>query len=128
MKGPLNTGFPPIDDYISTLAPEIGDRIYQICQAVGEVAPAAEGRISYNMPAFFHKGRLVYFCAFKRHIGFYPASMKVFEEFRDELAEFKQSGRGTVQFPHDSELPIDLIRRIVEFRVKENETKARAER
>ena len=62
----------------------------------------------------------MYFCAFKKHIGFYPASMTVFDEFRDELKGFKQSGRGTIQFPYSSNLPLGLIKKIVAFRVKEN--------
>jgi len=65
-------------------------------------------------------GSLVYFAAFKNHLGFFPASSAVFDEFFDDLAPYKQSGRGTVQFPHNKPLPLDLIRRIVAFRVDEN--------
>jgi uncharacterized protein YdhG (YjbR/CyaY superfamily) len=69
---------------------------------------------------------LVYFCAFKKHIGFYPASMTVFDKFHDELKEFKQSGRGTIQFPYSSDLPLGLIKQIVEFRIEENDRKESA--
>jgi len=83
----------------------------------------AEGRMSYNMPAYFFNGSLVYFSAFKKHIGFYPASTLVFEAFHEGLAPYKQSGRGTVQFQHAQELPLELFRRIVAFRVRENMSK-----
>ncbi len=109
-----------IDEYLAAQEGEVRERLAQICQIVRQEAPKAEGRISYGMPAFFFDGRLVYFCAFKKHIGFYPASMTVFKEFKDELKGFKQSGRGTVQFPHDAKLPTALIRKIVAFRVREN--------
>lgn len=87
---------------------------------MSEVAPQPEARISYNMPAYFYNGRLIYFCAFKMHIGFYPASMTVFSEFQNELKRYKQSGRGTVQFPHNQLLPHELIKKIIKYRVKEN--------
>lgn len=124
MKEAARNTFQSIEEYISSRPPAIRDRLSQIRRVVIEAAPQAEGRISYNMPAYFYNGRLVYFCAFKKHIGFYPASMSVFEAFRDELRDYKQSGRGTVQLPHDRVIPIALIKRIIEFRVKENEAKA----
>ena len=120
---PMKSGFTSIAEYLLSQDEGARKRLYLICKAIGDAAPQAEGRISYNMPAFFYKGRLVYFCAFKKHIGFYPASMTVFDEFRDELKGFKQSGRGTIQFPYRSDLPLGLIKKIVEFRIKENERK-----
>lgn len=121
---PMKSGFASIDEYIQGQDEKARKRLSQICKVISAAAPQAEGRISYRMPAFFYRGRLVYFCAFKKHIGFYPASMTVFSNFRDELKGFKQSGRGTIQFPHEAELPLGLIRKIVEFRIKENERKA----
>jgi uncharacterized protein YdhG (YjbR/CyaY superfamily) len=115
--------FASIDEYIQKHPDEIRERLHLICKVIQDVAPSAEGKISYDMPAFFYKGRLVYFGAFKDHIGFYPASMKVFSQFKDELREFKQSGHGTIQFLHSVDLPVELIRKIVEFRTKENEGK-----
>lgn len=117
---PLQTAFPPIAGYIDTLSGDVRDRIASICHVVESVAPQAEGRISYHMPAYFLDGSLVYFSAFQKHIGFFPASVGVFEAFRDELSAYPQSGRGTVQFPHKVDLPLELIRRMVEFRVAEN--------
>lgn len=120
---PLETAFPPIAAYLDTLAGEVRDRVASICRTVESVAPQAEGRISYQMPAYFLQGSLVYFSAFRKHIGFFPASAAVFEAFRDELSPYPQSGRGTVQFPHKQALPLELIRRMVEFRVAENHAK-----
>jgi len=124
-KSTMKPGFASIDEYILSQDEEARKRLSAICKVIREAAPHAEGRISYNMPAFFYKGRLVYFCAFKKHIGFYPASMTVFDEFHDELKGFKQSGRGTIQFPYGLDLPLGLIRKIVRFRTKENDRKNR---
>ena len=126
MKIPMKSGFASIDEYILSQDEEARKRLNLICKVIREAAPNAEGRISYGMPAFYYKGRLVYFCAFKKHIGFDPASMTVFSRFRDELKRFKQSGRGTVQFPHDEDLPLGLIKKIVAFRVKENDRRETA--
>jgi len=123
MKKLAKTVFASIDEYLLSQDDEARKRLDLICKIIREAAPHAEGRISYDMPAFFYKGRLVYFCAFKKHIGFYPASMTVFDTFQDELKGFKQSGRGTIQFPHSADLPLGLIKKIVEFRIKENERK-----
>ena len=70
------------------------------------------------MPTFYLKGNLVHFAAFARHIGFYPVPSGI-EAFKTELAAYKQ-GKGSVQFPLDEPLPLDLVRRIVEYRVSEN--------
>jgi uncharacterized protein YdhG (YjbR/CyaY superfamily) len=125
-KSTRKDGFMSIDEYIQSQDGEARKRLSQICKVIRDAAPQAEGKISYKMPAFFHKGRLVYFCTFKKHIGFYPASMTVFSRFRDELKGFKQSGRGTIQFPHDADLPLGLIKKIVTFRVKENDRREAA--
>ena len=115
--------FTSIDEYITSFSGEIRILLKTICKIVQEIAPEAEGKISYNMPAYFLGGRLVYFCAFKKHIGFYPASMVVFRKFEDELKAFKQSGKGTIQFPYNEPLPVELIKKIAQFRVNENKQK-----
>ena len=80
------------------------------------------------MPAFYLNGNLVYFAAFANHIGFYPGSGQiVFGKFRKELAKYK-SGKGSVQFPLDEELPLALIKRIVKFRTEENRAKREKKR
>ena len=70
-------------------------------------APDAEEKISYQMPTFFLKGNLVHFAAFKQHIGFYPAPRGI-EEFKEELSIYK-GAKGSVQFPLDQPLPLDLV-------------------
>jgi len=107
-----------IDDYIVSAPKEVQGKLREIRQAIHETAPEAEETISYRMPAFRMGGVLVYFAAFKDHIGFFPTSSGVWA-FKDKLASYKTS-KGTVQFPLDKPLPIDLIKEIVAFRVKEN--------
>ena len=108
------------EDYKSGYPLEIQRRIEEIRQAVKCVVPEAKERISYNMPSFWFHGNLLYYGAFKNHIGFYPASKTVFEKFKDELKIYKQSGKGTVQFPYDKPIPIALIKKIAILRASEN--------
>ena len=108
------------NDYIKDYPPEIQQRLEEIRQAIKLVVPDAKERISYNMPSFWFHGNLVYYGAFKKHIGFYPASKTVFEKFKNELKIYKTSGKGTVQFSHDKPIPIELIKEIVQVRAKEN--------
>jgi uncharacterized protein YdhG (YjbR/CyaY superfamily) len=121
MMEKIKVHFGSVDEYLNSHNGETRERLETICNTIKQIAPDSEARISYNMPAFYWKGRLVYFCAFKKHIGFYPASMAVFHEFASELKEFKQSGRGTIQFPYTRPIPVELIKKIVQFRIKENE-------
>lgn len=89
----------------------------QIRQTIRKVVPEAEEVISYKMPAFRYRHRiLVYFAAYKKHIGFY-ATPTGHAEFKADLSRYKQ-GKGSVQFPLTQPLPLDLITRIVEFRAK----------
>jgi uncharacterized protein YdhG (YjbR/CyaY superfamily) len=111
-------------DYNKDYPLEIQRRLEEIQQAIKSAVPEGKERISYNMPSFWFHGKLVYYGAFKNHIGFYPASKTVFEKFKDELKIYKQSGKGTVQFPHNKPIPLNLIKKIVKLRAKENiETK-----
>ena len=112
--------FKTFEDYIMEYPSEIQERLEEIRQLIKCVVPEAEEKISYNMLSFRFHGNLIYYGAFKNHIGFYPASMKVFERFKYELKNYKQSGKGTVQFPNKKPLPLDLIKRIIQFRAKEN--------
>ncbi len=116
------TSFNTIDEYISAFPEEIQKELLKIREVIKEVAPNAEEKISYQMPAFFQKGALVYFAAFKNHIGFFPTSNGV-QAFLDELSEYKTS-KGTIQFPYEKPIPYELISRIVKYRVTENELKA----
>jgi len=86
-------------------------------------APGATEAISYRIPTFVLNGHLVYFGGFDKHVGFYPTGSGI-EAFKEELKPYK-GGKGSVRFPLGQPLPTDLIRRIVEFRVKENTGKVR---
>ncbi len=119
---PSNPSFNTIDEYITQFPEDIQKILQQIKLVIKEAAPEASEKISYQMPTFYLKGNLVHFAAFKSHIGFYPVPSGI-EKFKDELAQFK-GGKGSVQFPLDKPMPYDLIRRIVLFRVEENQKKA----
>jgi uncharacterized protein YdhG (YjbR/CyaY superfamily) len=113
-----------IDEYIASFPKDVQEILERIRRTIREAAPDAQEKISYQMPAFTLKGNLVYFAAFKNHIGFYPIPSGI-EEFKEELSAYEQ-GKGSVQFPLDKPIPYDLISRIVKFRVKENLAKAEA--
>ena len=117
-------GFASIDEYIADFPPEIRDKLSQIREVIREAAPEATEKISYQMPTFDLHGNLVHFAAFKNHIGFYPAPRGI-EAFKEELAAYK-GAKGSVQFPLDRPLPLDLIGRIARFRAEENKERAAA--
>lgn len=107
-----------VDAYIAGFKAPIRTRLEQVRAAIRKAAPNAEEGISYRIPAYKLHGTLVYFAGFPKHIGLYPAPRSA-PEFRDELAVYA-GGKGTLQFPHDAPLPLDLIRRIVKFRAAAN--------
>lgn len=111
-----------IDEYIATFPIDIQKKLKEMREVIRETAPEATEKISYQMPTFFLKGNLVHFAAFKNHIGFYPVPTGI-EKFKKELSAYKTT-KGAVQFPLDKPLPLDLIRKIVKFRVAENIRKA----
>jgi uncharacterized protein YdhG (YjbR/CyaY superfamily) len=108
----------PIDEYISTFPAEVQRILNELRQTIKEVAPEAEETINYQIPTFTLHGNLVHFAAFQNHIGFYPTPSGM-EAFKEELSGYK-GAKGSVQFPINEPLPLALIRRIVEYRVKEN--------
>jgi uncharacterized protein YdhG (YjbR/CyaY superfamily) len=117
-------GFQSIDEYIATFPADIQALLETVRATIKAAAPDAEERISYQMPAFAQNGNLVYFSALKGRIGFYPTSSGI-AAFKDELAKYK-STPGAVGFPIDQPLPLDLISRMVRFRVAENLQRAAA--
>ena len=115
---------PDIDAYIYE-QPEANKRsLNSIRSLIRSVAPEAQECINYGIPTFKLNGNLVHFAAYKSHIGFYPGASGI-AAFANELSAFKTS-KGTVQFSNDNPLPLDHIRRIVEFRIKENAAKPKA--
>lgn len=108
-----------IDEYISSFPESTRHILENIRAVIKAAAPEASENISYGMPAYKLNGRpLVYFAGYNKHIGFY-ATPTGHAEFSEELSRYKQ-GKGSVQFPIDEPMPLGLISRIVEFRVKEN--------
>jgi uncharacterized protein YdhG (YjbR/CyaY superfamily) len=112
-----------IDEYIAGFPEETKRILERLREMIRAAAPGAEEKISYQMPAFYLEGNLVYFAAFKNHIGFYPTSSGI-EAFKHELSAYEFS-KGTVRFPLDKPLPLKLVSRIVKFRVAENLKNAR---
>ena len=112
-----------IDDYIADFPADIQKLLEQVRGTVKKAAPDAYETIKYAIPTFALNGNLVHFAAFKNHIGFYPAPTGS-EAFKKELSIYK-SGKGSVQFPLDKPMPLDLITKIVKYRVAENLKKAK---
>src|SRR5690606_35123873 len=111
-----------IDEYIAGFPEEIKAVLRQIRATVKQAAPEAQESISYGMPAYKLNGKpLVYFAGYKNHIGFY-ATPTGHSEFAEELSKYKQ-GKGSVQFPLDEAMPLELITKIVRFRATENNQK-----
>jgi uncharacterized protein YdhG (YjbR/CyaY superfamily) len=114
--------FKTMDEYIAKFPKNVRDVLEELRRIVRESAPKAEETISYGIPTFDINGRhLVHFAAYKNHVGFYPTSSGI-KAFKKELSPFKTS-KGSVQFPLDKPIPFDLVKKIVKFRVKENESK-----
>lgn len=112
-----------IDEYIAGFPGDVQEILEELRATIKKVAPKAEETISYGMPTFKLNGTyLIYFAAFKNHIGLYPTPGGI-EEFKKELSVYK-NGKGSVQFPLDEPMPLGLIRKIVKFRVQENLAKA----
>ena len=111
-----------VNEYIKQFPSEVQFHLEQLRQTIKSIAPEAVELISYKMPAYKTNGKiLVYFAGYKKHIGLY-ATPKAHTEFSSELACYKQ-GKGSVQFPIDQPLPLDLISKIVRFRMEENRIK-----
>lgn len=112
-----------IDDYIAGFPLQTQKVLEEVRGLVKGIVPDATETISYAIPTFdLHGKHLVHFAGYEHHVGLYPAPSGMVE-FEAELAPYKQ-GKGSVQFPLDQPLPLELIRRIVEFRVEENTRKA----
>jgi uncharacterized protein YdhG (YjbR/CyaY superfamily) len=114
----IKKSFTSIDEYIKTFPKEVQDILKRLRETIRKAAPDAEEKISYQMPTFYLNGNLVHFAAYKKHIGFYPTSSGI-RAFKKELSFYK-TAKGTVQFPIDKPLPLELIGKIVKFRVLEN--------
>jgi uncharacterized protein YdhG (YjbR/CyaY superfamily) len=108
-----------VDEYITNAPGEVQGRLKELRKAIKSVAPDALEKISYGMPYYGYKGRLVYFAYFKKHIGVY-LTPPITEMFKEELKDY-ETHMATIRFPHDKKLPIALIKKLVKARVKLNE-------
>lgn len=113
-----------IDEYIAAFPAEVRTVLQELRNTIKAEAPEAQETISYQIPTFTFHGNLVHFAAFKHHLGFYPTPSGI-EHFKNELSRY-ESARGSVKFPLDQPLPLDLIRKMVRFRVQENRERAEA--
>jgi uncharacterized protein YdhG (YjbR/CyaY superfamily) len=118
------TGFRTIDEYITAFPEDVQTLLQVVRATIHAAAPDAVERISYGMPAFAQEGNLVYFAALKQHIGLYPTSSGI-AAFQEEISGY-ESSKGAVKFPKDQPMPLDLIAKIVRFRVTENLNRAAA--
>jgi len=114
----ISAAFKDIDDYIALQPENLKAKLEKIRATIQAAAPNAKEVISYQMPAFKQHGVLVYFAAFKNHIGFFPTASGI-KNFTQEFKYLKFS-KGAVQFPLDSPIPYSLITKIVKFRVQED--------
>jgi uncharacterized protein YdhG (YjbR/CyaY superfamily) len=112
-----------IDEYIITFEPEIQKTLNEIRKFIKTEVPEATEKISYGMPTFYLNGNLVHFAAFKDHYGFFPNPSGI-DAFEEELAPYR-TGKGTLCFSFDKPLPWDIIRKVVQFRARENSNKTR---
>jgi len=116
-----------IDEYIAGFPNDVQEILEKIRMTIRKAAPDAEETIKYQMPTFTLKGNLVYFAAFKKHIGFYPPTSTGSAKFKKELSVY-EGAKGSLRFPLDKPIPFGLISRIVKLRVKENLERAEAKR
>ncbi|MGX7204585.1 iron chaperone [Enterococcus pingfangensis] len=108
----------PIEIYINDAEKEQQPLLKELYQLIKEIVPAeTTEKISYGMPTFYLKENLVHFGAMKKHLGFYPTP-SVLTVFQEQLEDYKTS-KGAVQFPYEQELPSDLIKKMVHFRLEE---------
>ncbi|MHA4741894.1 iron chaperone [Dyadobacter sp. MSC1_007] len=118
------TDFKSVDEYQNTFEGDKKARLQAVRDAIRAVAPDAEEVISYQIPAYKHFGFLVYYSGATSHISLsYPFSEALLSEFKTDLAKYKVS-KSAIQMPDKDPLPVDLIKRIVAFRVQENELAA----
>ena len=116
-------GYSTIDEYIQTFPETVREKLQELRLLIREIAPEAREKIGYGIPTFHLNGNLVHFGAYANHIGFYPTPSGI-ANFGDELSQYK-TAKGSVQFPLDEPLPLDLIAKIVRFRVEENTKKVK---
>jgi len=112
-----------VDEYIADFPIEVQEILKAIRKVIQQAAPEATESISYGIPTFSQNGALVHFGGYKQHIGFYPAPRAI-EVFKEELSGY-EGGKGTIKFPLNKPIPIELVTRIVQYRLAENLNKSK---
>jgi len=115
-----------VDEYIALAEPKVKKALKDIRKTIKTTAPKAEEVISYQIPGYKYHGMLVFFAAWKDHISLYPAPWSA-ESLKKEMSIYKGS-KGTIKFPIDEPMPLALIKKMVKYRVKENEERAALKR
>ena len=115
---PTTLAFTTVAEYIAQFPPEVRDRLQRLRAVILSAAPDAQEGIAYRMPAYKLHGPLIYFAAFAQHIGLYPAGADLTDALPTTAAY--RTGKGTLQFPHDQPLPLELITQIVALRDQDN--------
>lgn len=111
-----------VDEYIATAEPKMKKALKDIRKTIKSAAPKAEEVISYQIPGYKYHGMLVFFAAWKNHISFYPAPWGA-DALKKEMSAYEGS-KGTIKFPLDKPMPLALIKKMVKYRMKENEMRA----
>jgi uncharacterized protein YdhG (YjbR/CyaY superfamily) len=107
-----------IDDYVARFPSDVRRDLTRIRNTIRKAAPKAKEKISYKIPAFTLDGNLIYFAAFKKHIGLYPGTSTI-RKFKKKLSAYECT-KGAIRFPFGNAIPVSLIAEIVKFRVTEN--------
>ena len=121
-----NSKFTSVDSYIESFPKDVQKSLERLRATIKKTAPKAEEIISYNMPAYKQNGMLVYFAGYKHHIGSYPGVSPIIA-FKKEISMYKNA-KGSVQFPIDKPMPLDLVIKMVKLKVKENGEKVAAKK
>src|SRR6188508_3462663 len=111
-----------VDEYIALAEPKVKKALKDIRKTIKSAAPKAEEVISYQIPGYKYHGMLVFFAAWKNHISLYPAPWKA-EDLKKEMSAYEGS-KGTIKFPLDKPMPLTLIKKMVKYRIRENEMRA----
>ena len=119
------TDFKTVDDYIATHRPDVQATLQRVRSAIRKAVPGAEEAISYQIPTYrLHGTYVVYFAGWRQHFSLYPAGARLVAAFRKDLAAYEVK-KGTIRFPLDEPVPVELIERIAKFLAKEAATRAR---
>lgn len=118
----MESAIQTVDQYVSGYSGQVKKQLEDLRKIILETDPAITEKIAWGAPTYYRNGYLVQFAAASCHVGFYtsPAALKEFEE---ELKEYKTNQKNTVRFSKDQEIPAALVRKMVEYRILENQKK-----